>query len=155
MKHSFASQPSTPMGTPSRPLFTPSHPMSRSMSARTASTDSGSSRSLYDSPVAFGAPPPLQYTISQSSVSTSSDLASPETSFKALLPPLLEDDAHSPALLLADRGDNAAQLLPMQDGKFALHVSIGGRKLVVNPEKPAEISYHNAVGQVVTRSLVS
>ncbi|KAK9897859.1 hypothetical protein P389DRAFT_169874 [Cystobasidium minutum MCA 4210] len=58
-------------------------------------------------------------------------------------------------LLLADRGDNTAKLVPTPDGKYILDISIGGRKLLVNPERPAEIQYHDTQGAVVTQSLTA
>lgn len=57
-------------------------------------------------------------------------------------------------VLLADRGDNTARLVPTPDGSYVLDVSIGGKKLLVNPERPAEIQYHNKQGEVVTQSLI-
>jgi len=61
-----------------------------------------------------------------------------------------------PTLILADRGDNAAKLLPLDDrgSAYVLQVSIGGRKLLVNPERPHEVAYHDVDGSVVTRSLL-
>lgn len=58
-------------------------------------------------------------------------------------------------VLLADRGDNTVKLVPTSEGTYVLDVSIGGRKLLVNPERPAEIQYHDQKGAVVTQSLIS
>lgn len=58
-------------------------------------------------------------------------------------------------VLLADRGDNTAKLVPTLEGTYVLDVSIGGRKLLLNPERPAEIQYHDQQGAVVTQSLIS
>lgn len=58
-------------------------------------------------------------------------------------------------VLLADRGDNTARLVPTAEGAYVLDVSIGGRKLIINPERPSEIQYHDPQGLVVTQSLFS
>lgn len=60
-----------------------------------------------------------------------------------------------PRVLLADRGDNTAKLVPTPDGTYVLDVSIGGRKLLVHPERPNEVQYHDHKGSVVTQSLLS
>lgn len=59
----------------------------------------------------------------------------------------------STRVLLADRGDNTAKLVPTGDGAYVLDVSIGGRKLIIKPERPAEVQYHDHQGHVVTQSL--
>jgi len=56
--------------------------------------------------------------------------------------------------LLADRGDNTAKIVPTEDGSYILDVSIGGRKLVIHPDKPGEIQYHDRQGTVLTQHLV-
>ena len=79
----------------------------------------------------------------------------PPVVHKLIKPGLRRTQSHGPTLLLADRGDNAAKLLPTSEGRLVLQVSIGGRKLLLNPERPSEIQYHNEQGKVVTRSLLA
>lgn len=57
-------------------------------------------------------------------------------------------------LLLADRGDNTARLVPTADGTYILDVSIGGKKLIIDPQRPNEVQYHDHQGLVVTQHLI-
>jgi hypothetical protein len=65
-----------------------------------------------------------------------------------------EIDYRATKTLLADRGDNTAKLVPAGNGSFVLDVSIGGRKLVIHPDKPGELQYHDRQGTVVTQHLM-
>lgn len=69
--------------------------------------------------------------------------------------PVSKPQELSTRVLLADRGDNTARLVPTADGAYVLDVSIGGKKLIINPERPSEIQYHDSQGLVVTQSLFS
>lgn len=77
----------------------------------------------------------------------------PHHSMRLQAPPLRRTKSLEPTLILSDRGDNAAKLLPTLEGSYVVQVSIGGRKLLLNPERPGEIQYHDSDGKVVTRSL--
>ena len=78
----------------------------------------------------------------------------PNDTVRLQAPPLRRTKSLEPTLILSDRGDNAAKLLPTFEGSYVVQVSIGGRKLLLNPERPGEIQYHDNDGKVVTRSLV-
>lgn len=154
------SQPSTTLSS-----STSSNTATSSTSRRTLSTSTDSTASTIEEAVT---PPALQAKDAYEPVfeginpSTSVDGLA-ETPLKGSPLPRPAPPASSsasstakPTLILADRGDNAAKLLPLdEDGStYVLQVSIGGRKLLVNPERPHEISFHDVNGSVVTRSLV-